>query len=120
MLDCRTYRPDNKSSRHDDEVAQNGAKWVRCLQMQWKSQMFNSLDPISVISFLLAFWWACDANRVKEEAAVWLLHFSMSCPAAAALNSRIALRSKSHRRQKMGTIMTILQSSHVPYRNVRG
>lgn len=105
-LDFRTYRLVDTSPKYDDRVAKRVAKWAKRLQVQMKTNIFDSFDPISIISFLSAFKLACDTNGVHEGAAMWLLHFFMKKPAAAALNSRISLPSKSHRRHKEGTLTT--------------
>lgn len=67
--------------------------------------MFD-LFAISVTSFSSAFKLVCERNGLDEEAALWLLFFFMKRPAAARLDARVALRSKSHRRHKEGKVMT--------------
>lgn len=46
---------------------------------------------------------AFDTNGIHEVAAHLLLRFFMKCPAAVALNERIALKSKSYKSQKEDT-----------------
>lgn len=52
----------------------------------------------------------CDTNDVHEGAALWKLQFLVKRPDAGALEAHMALRSKWHRRQEEGTVMTYCES----------
>lgn len=105
-LQYRKHFLADNSSCYDDEVARCVARLAKRLQVQIKSQTLESFDPISVICFLSNFKLVCDTNRVHKRAAPWLIHFFVKRPAEDALNARIALRSKSRRRQKERTKTT--------------
>lgn len=45
-------------------------KWAKRLQVQMKSQVYDSLDRILIISFFSAFKIACDTNEVQEWAVL--------------------------------------------------
>lgn len=64
-----------------------------------KFQTFDSLDPISILSFLSDFKLVCDTNALHEGANLWMLPFFMKHPAAAAQTERIALKLKLHKRR---------------------
>lgn len=69
-----------------------------------KHQVFDSFDPIFIISFLSAFKLAHDTNGVHKGTALWPCHFFIRRSAADALKIGVALRSKSHKHQKEGTV----------------
>lgn len=97
----------NVSGQSDDQVAWKCAKWAKCIQVQLKTSIFDSFDPISILFFISLFQLVCDTYIIHEGAAMWLLHFFMKKRAAAALNPRTALRSKSSRRRNIeGTLTT--------------
>lgn len=104
VLDYTTYRFIHISSNYDDDVTRSVVNWDKRLQVQIKSQIFDSVDLFSTITFLSAFRLAWDTNRVHEEAFLGLLQLFMKHRTDAALNDRIAMRSKSHKHQKEGTI----------------
>lgn len=102
--DYRTYLLEDRSFHNDDKVARSVAKWSKPLQVQMRSQMFNSFDQISILRFLSAFMLPCYSNGVYEVGGLCLLHCFVKHHDAAALNEWIALKSKSHKRQKQGTV----------------
>lgn len=63
-------------------------------------KMIDSFDPISCLSLLSASKLVFDTHEVHEVAALSLLSFCIKRPAAAALNARIPLKPKRHKRQK--------------------
>lgn len=89
--DYRKKRVADASSHYDDDIARRIAKWGKRLQVQMKLEVFHSIDPISIFSFLFAFKLVFDTNRVHEGAVPWLSHFFKKHPIATAFNSRIAL-----------------------------
>lgn len=68
-----------------------------------KRQVFKFFDSILSISFFEVFNLARVTNSVQEGAALLLLHFFMKHPSVPALNTRTALKSKSHMRHMEGT-----------------
>lgn len=74
-LNYRTYCLSDKSSNYVVEVPQSVDKWAKSLQVQMKMQIFDSFDPVSILSFLSAFKLACDTSGVNEGAALWLIGF---------------------------------------------
>lgn len=70
VSDYRRYRLADKSSLYDDEVARSVSRWAKRLQVQMKSQFFDSLDPISIISFLSGLKLACGTEKVHQRAAL--------------------------------------------------
>lgn len=69
-----------------------------------RSEIFDSFDRISVLSFLSVLKLAFDTNGVHERAAVWLILLFMKLPTAVALNTGIVLKSKSHDRHQEGAL----------------
>lgn len=54
-----------------------------------QSNIFDSYDPISIISLLSSFKLPSDMNNIYEEAVIQLLHFFMKKRGTALLNSRM-------------------------------
>lgn len=104
MLDYRTYRPADRWSHYDNEVAPNVAKWFKHQQVQLRLRIFHSFNPLSILSFLFGLNVTYDRDGVQDESVLWLLQYFMKRPAPAALIACIALKLKSHTRQKDGTI----------------
>lgn len=69
-------------------------KWAKQVQVQRKSNMFDSFDPILIRGFLSTLEVACDSNGINQDATMWLQPFSGGKPAAVALNSHIEPSSK--------------------------
>lgn len=68
-----------------------------------KLQVFGSLDPISIIRFLSAFKFACGSNGYTKMPP-YGCYICWNRATAAVLSALIALRSKSHERQKENTV----------------
>lgn len=66
MLEYKTYFLGKKASHYEDRVAQSAAKLAERLQTQMSLAIIDSLDPISIFSFLTAFQLACDSNGVMR------------------------------------------------------
>lgn len=64
--------------------------------MQVKSLIFDSFDPILILSFQSVFTLDFDTNGIHEGAALWLFHFFVIRPAADAFIVRVTLKSKLH------------------------
>lgn len=96
---CLAY----KSCLCDDKVVWDTAKWSKTLEVQMKSQTFDSFDPYQFVILLSAFKLMCDTNRIHEGAVIWILQLFMKFITDAALKACIALKSKSHRQEKEGT-----------------
>lgn len=56
-----------------------------------KPQILDSVNPISIVSFLSATGLVRYKNGVHEQGALRLFHLFMKRPAAAMLNARVAL-----------------------------
>lgn len=56
-LDYRTYLLADKSSHHEQKVVRSVDKLGVCLQGQMKLKIFDSLDLIFILSFLVALDW---------------------------------------------------------------
>lgn len=69
-----------------------------------KSQHSDSFNPVSIISLLSGFKWACDTDRVQGGATLWLLHLFFKCFTSVALMHLIELQCKSHKRRAEGTV----------------
>lgn len=54
-LDFTTYLLANDSSRYDDQLAADVAKWAKDLQVKMKSSIFDHFHAISLTSFLSSF-----------------------------------------------------------------
>lgn len=78
-LEYRKTLVADKLAHSDEVVAGSFTKNAKCLQLQMKSQVFASFDPIFTVSFLSAFKWACRTYCMKES-AVWLLQLFMRRP----------------------------------------
>lgn len=63
-------------SHHDDKIAPSVAKCAQHLQVQTKLQIFDSFDPVSILSFLSELILACNTNAVHKGAALLPLYFS--------------------------------------------
>lgn len=87
-LDHQIYPLADKSSNYDDRPSKSVTTWTKWLQVQLRTNLFDSLDFISIISFLSTFKLACDTNGTHKDSAIRLLHFFMKKPAAVYLNSR--------------------------------
>lgn len=85
-------------------AAKSGVKWTKRLQVQMKTNIFHTLDPISVITFPSTFKLVCDSNKIYEGATMSLLPFHMKEMAAATPNSGIALLSKLRKQCKEGML----------------
>jgi len=68
---------------------------TRRMEVQLKSQIFDPMDPITILSFLPAFKTACDSNGIHEGAAMWLFQFFVKKTAKAALSARTTTVSAS-------------------------
>lgn len=73
VFNYRNYGLAYKSSRYDDLFAKTVAKWGKRLQIQIKTNVFHSFDPISIIGFLTTFKLSHDTKRVHHGAAMELL-----------------------------------------------
>lgn len=76
----RTYRLVDRSSHYDDEAAWSDFKWAKVIQEQTRSPTFDSLDPISILSFLSAFEVESDTNGVEVVATLELLQTLLEVP----------------------------------------
>lgn len=56
-----------------------------------------------------------DTNEVHNGATLWLLDFFIERPAATALNTHMTLKTKSHKRQKEGTVTVTSYCENVTY-----
>ena len=113
-LDYRTYRLINRSQVYDGSVARRISKLASRLEVQMKTNTFDSRDPVSVLSFLSVFRSACDSNGISEGAAMWLFHYFMKKTPAAALSSRLALeparfaRSPDDAHERLGSYVEVV------------
>lgn len=86
------------------EASTNGPKDYRC---SWSCKVLTHLTAFMLsVSFRASHWRAIQMAYTKGTPCIcyMLLHFFMRRLAAAAINSPIALKSKSHRRQKDGKV----------------
>lgn len=65
---------------------------VSKIDEQLKSPTFDGSDPIKILSFLLAFQTACDANGIHEGAAMWLYQKFLRRTIKAALSARVTTK----------------------------
>lgn len=68
--DIQSYRLANRSTHYGEQVAKLLAKWPTTFQVQRKSQMFDTMDPLSNVGFRKALKFACEENKVHEKAAM--------------------------------------------------
>lgn len=74
------------------------------------SQLFDPMDPKSIIGFLHTFKMAYDSNGVHKGAAMKLVPFFMNITAAIVLPARLSLMGvSSHCRVKEGMITSYVQ-----------
>lgn len=86
------YRLSDKYFPFDDEGARSVSKWAKDAAVLMRSQLFDSLDPILVLSFLSLYKMSHVRNGVYERADLWPLHFFIKYFKAAARNTRSALK----------------------------
>lgn len=102
-FDYQTYCLAGKSSGYDDKVDLSAAKVINCLKVQMISQKLNSFDLFLSLALCQQLY-----RRKIQRVYKMVLHFGssifMKCPAAVALKTPIALRSKSNRRRREGTV----------------
>lgn len=65
MLDDRPYCQADMSSHYDDEIAGSVAKRGKHPQGQMRSQILDSFDLVSILSFPSTFKLLCDMNSVQ-------------------------------------------------------
>jgi len=87
-LDYRTYLLNDRSTKFNSGVTKQIAKMVRRMDVQMKSQIFDPVDPITILSFLPAFKTACDSNGIHEGAAMWLFQYFVKKTTKAAIVAR--------------------------------
>lgn len=68
-----------------------------------RSQILDFLDPVSILSWVFAFRLQCYTIGGHEESGLRLLYFFITRFAAKVLNTCIAEKSKTHKRQKVDT-----------------
>lgn len=83
----------DQSQHYDDDLARHIAKMAKRLEVQLKLQMFDGSNPITILSFLLAFQMACDTNITHAGVSMWLFPSFVKKPACAALSARTCLTS---------------------------
>lgn len=72
-IDYQNYRLLKKTFRYDDNVAHELYKMAKKIAVYLKDRTFSGKELISVIAFLLEFKLACDACKMHESKAMWLL-----------------------------------------------
>lgn len=89
------YRLANRSPRYVNTVSGYAAKLVMKAMWHMKAHVFNSKNPISIISSIAKFYLACDTNKIYEGAAMWVLPHFVEETSANALNSRICATGRT-------------------------
>lgn len=89
---------------------------ARPLNVQMKTAVFKSTDPISVLSFLGNFNTACDSNNIHEDAAVQLYPHFIREPTQAALSYRVTADKQNLQQQgKVKTYCRVVNYSSEKY-----
>lgn len=65
-VDYHIYHFVRKYSEFEGNVSKNTSKWALRLQTQMQSNMFDAIDPRSVIRFQSASQLTCDILRIYE------------------------------------------------------
>lgn len=68
-MNFETYRLILQAQKYNGHSSEKIAKWVKCIDDQKKSAVFKPSDPISVLTFLDIFKFACESNEIYEESA---------------------------------------------------
>lgn len=73
-MDLHSFRLAEKSSCFNEQKAKHVAEWSYRLQVDFKSKLFDHMDPMLTIEFSILKM-VCDNNRVHEEAEMGLVPF---------------------------------------------
>lgn len=65
-MDYHTYSSDDQSQAYNYNVARKISEWSKRLTVQMKSQTFDAVEPITIVSFFNDPKLACDNNGVHE------------------------------------------------------
>lgn len=75
------------SSEYDENGPKNFLNWAKTLQTQMRPHMCDTIDLVSVISFLFAFKLACHTKGNHDSVAIWFFHFFMKGSTGAERNA---------------------------------
>lgn len=74
-----------------------------------KSQMYDSVDPISILNNFSLFIWCLIQTWYIQEPPFGFSTSSMKCP-VAAFSTGLALKPKSHKHQKGGPVASYCEA----------
>lgn len=107
----RTYRLTGTSPKCDRTVSKENAKMENRVTPHMKSHAFDAFDLISIFESLKKFKIACDTTAIRENAAMWLLHFYMNKSSSAVLNEPL-VQTPPIRSHHEGRLLSRSTSSH--------
>lgn len=95
VLNYRNDRLANKSSKNDRRISNYIDKQVKKVKSQLKANLFDKNDRISIIGFGPIFKLACNTNRIRESAAMYVLPYYINGTLANAIHSHTCIEGKS-------------------------
>lgn len=92
--------PADECFKYNDCVDKRIVKWAKRFQVQIKTNILDSFDPIPIIEFITTFKLASDTNGAHTGASFWLLPSLVKKMASTTLKYLIALSSKAQKFRK--------------------
>lgn len=81
-----TYGLSNRSLRYNDTVLSYIAKQMNKTELQIRAHFFDIKCLQFVIEYLVEFQLACKCNKIREDAASWVLFLNVKDSLANTLN----------------------------------
>lgn len=97
---------EDKSQNHSDDVARKFPKRRKRLTVQVRYQTFETMEPMTLLSFLSDLKLACNTDGLHHGGFLKLFHLFMRKSARAVQNACTGLKPTKYRRQAEGTLTT--------------